>query len=553
MSRRFTLLAKLTSLILIMTGSLTLGHSQTVNITFQVDMSNEANPNDVQVVIKNPWIWTPLTDQGNGIWSGTVEVDANGTYPYTFVNGGQDNWDEEESVPGVCNYGSESAPERRITVEGDDVVVDVVEFGGCNETEDTRVDVTLQVDLDDGDGFVENGGAWVFMDSDWTEWYDLSDEDGDGVYSVTLKQEPGAALTYRFSYQNGPDPNYDYTEEIVPAECANDDGFRTLTVPAHDVSMDEVDYEQCSGEPIEITLQVDLNYVEDFVDNGAAWVFMDAGWYEWYEMTDEDGDGIFEFTVERMSGETLTYRFSYQNGPDPYYDYTEEPVPDGCSDDGGFREFVVPPSDVTLPAFVYGSCDNNPTPMVKITFRVDMSDVENANDVQVVIKDPWVWTAMTDEGNGIWTATVEMNGNNTYPYTFVNGGQDNWDEEESVPEECNFGSPDAPERHISVEDSDVEVELVAFGRCATTTSIRDIEWKAVNVFPNPASDYLNVNAGGERIESIELIDYSGRLVTSLRYGQDIQVRIDVTELSSGMYFIRAQTTGGQMQGKIVID
>ena len=61
----------------------------------------------------------------------------------------------------------------------------------------------------------------------------------------------------------------------------------------------------------------------------------------------------------------------------------------------------------------------------------------------------------------ISTGTVEVGAYNTYPYTFVNGGQDNWDGEESVPEECNFGTPSAPERHVEVEDQDVILDIVS--------------------------------------------------------------------------------------------
>ena len=113
MKRTFTIIRNSTLLFAFVLTSWSMATAQTVNITFQVDMSEEDNPNDVQVVIKNPWIWTALTDQGNGIWSGTVEVDANGTYPYTFVNGGQDNWDEEECGEAGEGFGRDM-PDRLV-------------------------------------------------------------------------------------------------------------------------------------------------------------------------------------------------------------------------------------------------------------------------------------------------------------------------------------------------------------------------------------------------------------------------------------------------------
>jgi hypothetical protein len=310
----------------------------------------------------------------------------------------------------------------------------------------------------------------------------------------------------------------------------------------------------CSGDPIMVTLQVNLNDVDDFYEGGGAWVYMDAGWSEYYDMTDDDGDGIYTYTVERTAGSILTYRFSYQNGPDPWSNFTEENVPDLCANDGGFREFTVPGTDVTLPAFVYGSCDNNPRLKVNLTFQVDMTQESNPNDVQVVIKDPWIWTALTDQGNGIWSGTVEVDANDTYPYTFVNGGQDNWDEEESVPESCNFGTMSAPERHITVAEEDLVVDLVSFGSCDhITTSVKDPQLPEVNIFPNPTTDYLNISMVDETIQSVQIFDLSGSLIDSRIFGQTPEARMSVQDIEQGIYFVRIQVQSGTVNSKLVID
>lgn len=526
----------------------------TVNITFQVDMSNEDNPNDVQVVIKNPWIWTALTDQGNGIWSGTVEVDANSTYPYTFVNGGQDNWDEEESVPEECNFGSPSAPERHVTVGTEDMTVDLVAFGSCdaNPSED-MINVTLNVDINAVGDFYDGGSVWVLMDADWNEYYTMADDDEDGIYSFTVEKTAGSTLTYRFSYQNGPDEWNDYVEETVPMDCANGDGFREVVLPMHDVSFDAVMYGGCSSAPILVTLQVNINNVDDLYEGGAVWVYMDSGWSEYYPMADEDEDGIYTFSVERNAGDNLTYRFSYQNGPDEWNDYVEENVPDPCSNDDGFREFLVPNTHVTLPVFAFGSCNNNVVPKVNITFQVDMSQYDNPNDVQVVIKDPWIWTALTDQGDDVWSETVEVDANNTYPYTFVNGGQDNWDEEESVPEECNFGTPSAPERHVTVEDVDVVLDIVTFGSCTLVSSVNDQQVLQLSVYPNPARDHVYIADTPDVIRSVEIFDIHGKLVSAAFYQQAPEAKINVQNIDKGIYMIRIQTDSGIFNSKLVIE
>jgi hypothetical protein len=426
-------------LLLVFTSYTTAFSQDKVNLTFQVDMNQVESPADVQVVIKNPWIWTALTDQGEGIWSGTVEVDANGTYPYTFVNGGQDNWDGEESVPESCNFGEEGAPERHITVGTDDVTLNLVEYGGC------------------------------------------------------------------------------YTN-------------------------------------VGVALRVNMNEVTDMYEDGSVWVFMDPNWDEYYTMIDEDEDGIYTFMVDREVGSILTYRFSYQTGSDEWNDYVEETVPETCADENGFRTMDVPAKYTATPVFAYGSCDETSTPKVNITFQVDMSVVDNPNDVQVVIKNPCIWTALTDQGDGLWTGTVEVDANNTYPYTFVNGGQDNWDEEESVPEECNEGTESAPERHITVGEEDVVIDAVSFGMCTLATSVTNLLANAdVEVFPNPAMNFIQIDAGENALQSISIIDASGRIVKKLdEFSSTEQIHIDVSNLKNGIYFIRLEGNAISKMKKVLI-
>jgi len=526
----------------------------TVNITFRVDMSAEDNPNDVQVVIKNPWIWTALTDIGEGIWSGTVEVDANNTYPYTFVNGGQDNWDEEESVPEECNFGSESAPERNISVENEDVVIDIVAFGSCdaNEPEEMAV-ITFNVDINEVPDFYQGGSVWVYMDADWNEYYDMTDEDGDGIYTFSVEKIAGSKVDYKYAYQNGEDPWTNYLEEIVPEACANENGFRFIVMPNHDISLDPLAFGTCSDDPVSITIQVDLNHVEDLYEGGAVWVYMDPGWAEYYDMTDEDGDGIYSFILERNSGEIFNYRFAYQNGEDPWTNYTEENVPDAWANEDGFRVFEVPNTDVTLQAFVYGSCGDEVTGTINLTFRVDMSPKENPNDVQVVIKNPWIWTSLSDDGDGIWIGTVEVDANNTYPYTFVNGGQDNWDEEESVPEECNFGTESAPERNIIVGEEDIVLDIVTYGACDYVNTVDDTFTSDIKIYPNPGTDQINILMDNAPINAVQIYDIKGKVIKNIVVTNKSKLRVDISDLEAGLYLVRVEGNTFVGAKKLVID
>jgi hypothetical protein len=62
-----------------------------------------------------------------------------------------------------------------------------------------------------------------------------------------------------------------------------------------------------------------------------------------------------------------------------------------CTAENGFREILLPGGDTILTAFAYGSCDEKSRLTVKITFQANMSNQTIINnDVQVVIKNPWI-------------------------------------------------------------------------------------------------------------------------------------------------------------------
>ena len=90
-------------------------HAQTT-VTLIVDMTNEAVSPDGVHVAGNFQGWdpaaTPMTDNGDGIWSHTFTSDTAASYQYKFVNGNE--WGFDEGVPGACAVDGN----RGITVDG---------------------------------------------------------------------------------------------------------------------------------------------------------------------------------------------------------------------------------------------------------------------------------------------------------------------------------------------------------------------------------------------------------------------------------------------------
>jgi len=440
--------------------------AQTVNVTFQVNMNKITDMHDGGSVwlLFGDWAEYFYMDDSDadGIYTFNIDTTASAILNYSFsYQYGPDEWTEyyQETVPDAC---ANADGYRELNVPAADTILPAFYYETCSEK--LMSDVTFSVDLRGVTDLYEDGGVWIYTSIDWEEWADMTDEDGDSIYSAKVTKEAGSTLPYVFSYQTGPDSWTEYVTETVPGECANGDAFREMTVPESDTVMPVFAYESCTGNNL-VNYQVDLNGVSDLFDGGSVWVLF-GDWVDYYYMEDPDGDKIYSITLATVADTVIPYKFSYQNGADEWTNYVVETVPAECASADGYRELSVVDGYTLLPPVAYGSCDATPIATVMITFAVDMSyETVIDNDVQVVIKEPWIWTALSDQGSGIWSATVEVPENATYPYTFVNGGVDNWGGEEKLPDICNMGEPGAPERHVTVEDTDVVLDVVAFGSC----------------------------------------------------------------------------------------
>ncbi len=74
---------------------------------------------------------------------------------------------------------------------------------------------------------------------------------------------------------------------------------------------------------------------------------------------------------------------------------------------------------------------------------------------------------------------------------------------------------------------------------------------SVNVYPNPANDFIKVEASSN-IRSIEITNYMGQVVNSIKSVEFTQYTINTSDLSSGIYFVEVETTAGIEKVRIVI-
>lgn len=82
----------------------------------------------------------------------------------------------------------------------------------------------------------------------------------------------------------------------------------------------------------------------------------------------------------------------------------------------------------------------------------------------------------------------------------------------------------------------------------------DIEQFGFGIYPNPTSDNLRIRfANDSQIESVNIIDLSGKLVGAWSVSASLErMNLDISELSSGVYFVTAQTEKGQASQKLIV-
>ncbi|HOV10393.1 MAG TPA: T9SS type A sorting domain-containing protein [Bacteroidales bacterium] len=82
-------------------------------------------------------------------------------------------------------------------------------------------------------------------------------------------------------------------------------------------------------------------------------------------------------------------------------------------------------------------------------------------------------------------------------------------------------------------------------------SISENELSLSNVFPNPASDYINIS-NTAKYKEVVLFDVLGNEISRHIIGNKDQVRISVKELPNGLYFYNAINGATKSSGKFVV-
>lgn len=72
------------------------------------------------------------------------------------------------------------------------------------------------------------------------------------------------------------------------------------------------------------------------------------------------------------------------------------------------------------------------------------------------------------------------------------------------------------------------------------------------IYPNPASDLVTISGGEMTIKTMDVVDTTGRVVMKNSNVNKKETNLDVSGLSSGVYFVRMLTSKGVVTKKIVV-
>ena len=327
-------------------------------------------------------------------------------------------------------------------------------------------------------------------------WNQLTDVDGDGIYSVTL-DFPAGDVEYKYAIdgfadqenliddmQNGgtcaPITDYGgYANRLLAAGTSSDDTFGSCSNCADQVV------------PVDVTFQVDMTqYAEAYSYGG---VYVNGSFNSWCggcnPMSDDDNDGIWTLTLPLLPG-TIEYKFTLDA-----WNYQEEFAGgESCTStiDGYTNRTLTFEAEEVLPAVCWESCDvcpdiedvlgcmdegaNNYNPDATVepdnactydlTLSVDASQTTFTSMSVAGAFNGWnQYSNFMDDsdGDGIYSVTLSV-GAGAQEYKFL--GDADWGVAESFDgtESCTTDPGEYVNRVVLVEGS-TTVDTVCYNSC----------------------------------------------------------------------------------------
>ena len=259
----------------------------------------------------DPNVFSQLQDwDGNNIWEGLIATFTADPIEYKFING--PSWDfPNETISGPCGAGNGN---RLVNITDANTVLPVYCWSSCDACSQP-VEVTFHVDMNASCADTSPGVNLMGTVTDWSTGSPMSDDDGDGIWTLTLNLAAGN-YEYKFRIGDGGWEGIGNRQLTVVAETPQE-------LPA--VCFNSA--EPCGAvvAPGDVTFQIRPGALT--LDAGdVMWVMGDFTQPNWQDgalqMEDNDGDGTWSVTVPQVCISSIFYKF--RAGAPGGTDFTEE-------------------------------------------------------------------------------------------------------------------------------------------------------------------------------------------------------------------------------------
>ena len=114
-------------------------------------------------------------------------------------------------------------------------------------------------------------------------------------------------------------------------------------------------------------------------------------------------------------------------------------------------------------------------------------------------------------------------------------------------------SPGVNTISISAEDESGNQGTCSFEILVGTSSLVDLELSGVEIYPNPAADWLSIkNSNCLILEEASIYDLSGKLISRTQLNETIsEQKLDLTQINSGSYFVVIKSVDGQFIQQLI--
>lgn len=345
------------------------GEPEDVTVDFTVDMNSYQETID-EVFLRggfNGWSEdNPMTDNGDGTWSTSIVAPAGLTEYKYYVKAG-DVW-EEFATTDVC-VATSFGGAGEVFTNRSAVLSDGASISSCwNSCYACADRATLNFELAFPDGVEPADSVYVAGGGNFDNpggRFLLDDSDGDGVYTISLNRSIGFSSFYTFA--NGPCPDYSCKEDIAGLDCSDPDNFNDRFIePLTGDTVISTCFGECTEdtnctalETVQVTFQVDMNE-SDINSEGVFYAGQITSWAN-EEMTDADGDGIYEISYSIEPGD---YEYKFKNGENGWEEFADGDPCTTTFDDGQGSIFVNriltvdgAGSELSTIAFCFNSCE----------------------------------------------------------------------------------------------------------------------------------------------------------------------------------------------------